>query len=59
MLPSDPYMLLSYINMKLRDHALSLEEFCAEEELSSEEVCARLQAIGYRYSEEKRAFVAE
>ena len=30
-LPKDPYILLSYVNMKLRDRYLSLTEFCEEE----------------------------
>ena len=58
MLPSDPYMLLSTINMKLRDGALSLDELCEEENVSTEEVLAKLERIGYIYDEKRRAFVA-
>ena len=28
MIPNDPVMLLSYVNMKLRDHYPSLQELC-------------------------------
>ena len=27
--PSDPFMLMSFVNMKLRDEFPSLDEFCA------------------------------
>ena len=58
MLPSDPYMLLSAVNMKLRDGALNLDELCTEEELDMEEITAKLAAIGYVYDEKRRAFIA-
>ena len=58
MLPNDPYMLFSAVNMKLRDGALSLEELCDEEDISAEEVKAKLAAIGYVYDESRRTFVA-
>ena len=58
MLPNDPYMLLSAVNMKLRDGDCSLEELCADEDASLEEVVKKLSSIGYTYDEEKRAFVA-
>ena len=28
-LPQDPIMLLSYVNTQLRDHYVSLDDFCA------------------------------
>ena len=42
-------MLLSAINMKLRDSALTLDELCDEEDVSAEEVMEKLQSIGYVY----------
>lgn len=57
MLPNDPYMLLSAVNMKLRDIGLSLEELCDREEASEEEVREKLAGIGYFYDESRRAFV--
>ena len=57
MLPSDPYMLFSTVNMKLRDSGLSLDELCAEEDVSVEEITERLLKIGYIYDEKSRRFV--
>ena len=58
MLPSDPYMLLSAVNMKLRDSALSLDELSKEEDASVEEITEKLERIGYVYDEKSRRFIA-
>ena len=58
MLTNDPFMLLSAVNMKLRDSDLTLDELCADEEISAEEVTQKLAAIGYVYDENRRTFVA-
>lgn len=58
MLPNDPYMLLSAVNMKLRDGDSSLEELCDNEDASLEEVVAKLQNIGYSYDKEQRKFIS-
>ena len=57
MLPNDPYMLLSAVNMKLRDGVASLEDLCAEEGVSLETVVGKLKNIGYSYDEERRKFI--
>ncbi len=49
MIPEDPAMLVSFINMKLRDGACDLDELCAEEDVAREELEAKLYAFGYRY----------
>ena len=58
MLPNDPFMLLSTVNMKLRDSADTLEELCEAEDISTEEITQKLAAIGYVYDEKRRMFVA-
>lgn len=58
MLPSDPYMLLSAVNMKLRDGDCSLEELCDNEDASLEAVVKKLARIGYTYNEERRKFIS-
>ena len=58
MLPNDPYMLFSAVNMKLRDSGATLGELCEEEDISAEEVKAKLLKIGYVYDETRRTFVA-
>ena len=56
-LPKDPAILLSFVNTKLRDCYKSLDDMCDDMEESSEEICARLKAIGYSYSKERNAFI--
>lgn len=55
-LPEDDFVLLSLINTKLRDKYSSLEELCEEEDVSSQEICSRLEGLGYRYAPEYAAF---
>ena len=51
-IPNDPYMLLSYINMMLRDRYDSLEEFCSASDTDMEAIKEKLKAVGYEYSAE-------
>lgn len=55
-LPDDDFILLSVVNTKLRDEYSSLEELCACEGVSFEEICRRLNALGYAYAPEYNAF---
>ena len=57
MLPQDPYMLLSFINMKLRDAYPSLAALCDDLDADEEAVRSALSAIGYTYSEEQNRFI--
>ena len=57
MLPQDPYMLLSFINMKLRDAYPSLAALCDDLDADEEAVRAALSAIGYTYSQEQNRFI--
>ena len=59
MLPKDPYILLSYLNTQLRDNYPSLEEFCAANDQSGEEIEAALQKAGYVYDLKGNRFVRE
>ena len=56
MLPSDPMILLSYINMKLRDGYPSLREFCVENDVDADELTYKLEAIGCHYDEKTNQF---
>ena len=54
-LPKDPFMLVSSINMLLRDNEFdSLEELCAYFEREVEEVKEELKVCGYVYDEGQR-----
>lgn len=57
MIPNDPVMLLSFVNMKLRDYYGSLSVLCEDMELDPQALQAKLAAIDYRYDEEKNRFV--
>ncbi|MBO5618440.1 MAG: DUF4250 domain-containing protein [Paludibacteraceae bacterium] len=55
-IPSNPDMLVSFVNMKLRDEYSSLEELCDNLDLNIDELCQNLQNAGYTYSPEARRF---
>lgn len=55
-LPSDPMMLLSYINMKLRDMYASLDALCDDMQIDRKELEEKLRNIGFEYSEENNKF---
>ncbi len=57
MIPKDPAMLLSYVNLKLRDYYNSLDEMCEDMDTSREMIMEKLASIDYHYSEEKNQFV--
>ena len=56
-LPQDPYMLLSVVNMKLRDRYSSLDSLCEDMDYNRKEIEAVLAAIDYHYDPEQNAFV--
>lgn len=49
MLPKDPFILLSFINTKLRDEYPSLAELCAALDADEREVTDTLAPLGYYY----------
>lgn len=55
-LPNDPNILLSFINMKLRDFYPSLDALCQELDIDRENLVARLNAAGYEYNEQLNKF---
>jgi len=57
MIPKDPVMLLSFVNMKLRDFYRSLDAMCEDLELDVQEVKEKLLGIGYQYDAERNQFV--
>lgn len=57
MIPNDPAMLLSYINLKLRDFYPSLEAFCEDTDEDMEKITDKLSRIDYHYDREKNQFV--
>ncbi|MDE6364790.1 MAG: DUF4250 domain-containing protein [Lachnospiraceae bacterium] len=57
MIPKDPVMLLSYINLKLRDFYPSLEAFCEDTEEDIQKIVDKLNQIDYHYDKQKNQFV--
>ena len=57
MIPKDPIMLLSFVNLKLRDFYGSLEDLCEDLDTSETEITEKLGAIDYHYDKEKKQFV--
>ena len=55
--PKDPVMLLSFLNLKLRDFYSNLEELCKDLGLEQTEVEEKLQSIDYEYDEVRNQFV--
>lgn len=49
MLPKDPYILLSFVNTKLRDEYPGLDELCASLGVSREDLTQRLASAGFEY----------
>lgn len=56
MLPKDPVLLLSYINMRLRDYYASLDALCDDLEVDQAEIVATLSGIDYHYDAEQNQF---
>lgn len=56
MLPKDPVMLLSFINMKLRDQYDSLESLCEDLGAEEKDVIQILEKIDYHYDRTTNQF---
>ena len=57
MIPKDPAMLLSFINLKLRDYGKNLEELCEDLDIDQAELEEKLAGIDYHYDGERNQFV--
>lgn len=57
MIPQDPVMLLSFINLKLRDYYPSLQECCDSLSIDPRKLTQKLLTIGYQYDETRNQFV--
>ena len=56
MLPKDPFILLSYVNQKLRDDYDSLDALCEDLELDRDALEKRLAEAGFAYDEARNCF---
>lgn len=56
-IPSDPVMLLSYLNLKLRDYGKDLDGICEELDLDRSEIENKLAGIDYHYDAQQNQFI--
>ena len=56
-LPNDPIMLLSVVNLKLRDFYKDLDALCDDMDADKADLCAKLSATGYEYDPQRNQFV--
>jgi len=56
MVPNDPVMLLSFVNMKLRDFYPNFESMCEDMDVDRHSIEAKLAQIGFYYDSEKNQF---
>ncbi|HIX56583.1 MAG TPA: DUF4250 domain-containing protein [Candidatus Anaerobiospirillum pullistercoris] len=52
----DPFILLSAVNLKLRDEQPSLDELCRTYEIDEKKLCSRLKGVGFTYNAEQNQF---
>ncbi len=52
MLPQDPVMLVSFLNLKLRDQYSSLSDLCDDLDVDEKELLIKIQNAGYKYIRE-------
>lgn len=56
MIPTDPMILFSFINMKLRDFYPSLTALCEDLGLNEDEIVNKLAEAGFEYNEAQNKF---
>lgn len=57
MIPNDPVILLSFINLKLRDYYNSFDVLCEELDVNGSEITEKLARIDYNYNKELNQFI--
>lgn len=55
-LPRDPYILFSFVNLKLRDQYGSLAELCEDLGTEEEEIRGILSSAGFSYDPDANQF---
>lgn len=54
--PKDPVMLLSWLNMKLRDQYEDLADLCYDYHIPMQDIVDKMEAIGYHYTYKSNQF---
>lgn len=55
-LPKDPMMLMSLINMKLRDFYPSLDALCEDMDIDKGQLLEKLASAGFEYNQNLNKF---
>lgn len=55
-LPNDPVMLMSFLNLKLRDQFDSLDALCDDYDVDKQTIIDKLAQIGFEYDEGQNQF---
>jgi hypothetical protein len=55
-IPNDPMMLLSWVNLKLRDYYPSLDTLCEDLDIEKDEILSKLSALGFEYDPNQNRF---
>lgn len=56
-LPSDPIILVSVVNTKLRDTYSNIDMLCDDLDVDKDELIGKLHKINYKYNAEKNQFI--
>lgn len=56
MIPEDPFILLSFINMKLRDEYDSLDALADGLDVDVNDIKSRLESVGFKYDVSQNQF---
>ena len=56
-IPKDPVMLVSFLNLKLRDYYASFDALCEDLNLDKEETTGIVATIDYHYIPEQNQFL--
>lgn len=54
--PKDPFILMSWVNMKLRDFYPSLDSLCEDLEIDRQELEKTLDDAGFEYNDSQNKF---
>ncbi len=55
-MPKDPVMLMSFVNMKMRDEFRTLEDFCASYGIKESDLKSKMEVAGFEWMPGIRQF---
>ena len=55
-IPKDPFILYSWVNLKLRDYYPSLDALCEDLNIKKDEILSKLSVVGFEYDPDQNKF---